>query len=367
VLLLLLLLLLLRSFGLLALLLIAAAHSTTHSNRHGSRHRFHRQHRVSIRYVGRLRATVAHNAKRTEALFKLGRREGTVRFDPLHSPTVRCKHLHLLHRVSPTRQLNVDSRRMQRFRLERHVRASELAPSRNFDDEDESALPLRASDRALDDDERESEPFAASCALAAPLRRAVRLLLVAHSDAVRDAVRRMFPLRSLASVARLALSAELAASPVYALSDDVLLCMLAHHVARDDAAVAARTLCDALAPERVLLVDALGFDDRAAALLPARDRSALFFVETPAFAKLADRPALAQHATLLAAFVSYAALRQRPAALRVVDAAVDGDTSHAMQSVARVLATVLPPAVLDVTRCEAELANPTPTFNPMYL
>jgi hypothetical protein len=56
----------------------------------------------------------------------------------------------------------------------------------NFDDEDESALPLRASDRALDDDERESEPFAASCALAAPLRRAVRLLLVAHSDAVRN-------------------------------------------------------------------------------------------------------------------------------------------------------------------------------------
>jgi hypothetical protein len=265
---------------------------------------------------------------------------------------------------------------MQRFRLERHVRASELAPSRNFDDEDESALPLRASDRALDDDERESEPFAASCALAAPLRRAVRLLLVAHSDAVRDAVRRMFPLRSLACVARLALSGEQAASSVYALCDDVLLCVLAHHVARDDAAVAARTLCDALAPERVLLVDALGFDDRAAALLPARDRSALFFVETPAFAKLADRPALAQHATLLdsfvlssvgAAFVAYAALRQRPAALLVVDAAVDGDTSHAMQSVARVLAAVLPPAVLDAPRCEAELAKPTPTFNPMYL
>jgi hypothetical protein len=267
---------------------------------------------------------------------------------------------------------------MERFRLERHVRASELAPSRNFDDEDESALPLRASDRDADDDEREIVPFAASCALSAPLTSAVRVLLVAHGDSVRDSVRRMFPASQLSRVvARLALVADQPISSVYALSDDSLLCVLSHHVPRDDCALAARTLCDALAPQRVYVVDALSFDDRAAALLPARDRSGVFYVETPLHAKIGgERPDLARHATLLdsfvlssvaAAFIAYAALRKRAAAVLVVDAAVDGDTSHAMQSVLRVLASVLPPAALDVARCENLLSKPTPTFNPMYL
>jgi hypothetical protein len=289
---------------------------------------------------------------------------------------------------------------MQRYRFERSSRASELAPSRNFDDEDDALLPPEhAVDHANadsdDDDEagtrrrrhdqqqqqQQEQQFAASCTPFAD--GPVRLLVVAHGESVRDAMRVVFPhckssaaAPSAAPFGRVALTPLEPTSPLFGLPGGVVFCPVAHSVSRDDAFALARVLCGTLSPLQVCVVDALSFDDRAAALLPARDRSALFFVETPAHKALAARPDLAARAQLLdsfvfsgvgAAFVSHCALRNLPALLLAVDAAADGDTSDAFVNALHVLASIVPPGTIDVARAAKQLAKPTPVHNALFM
>jgi hypothetical protein len=285
---------------------------------------------------------------------------------------------------------------MQRHRFERISRASELAPSRNFDDEDDALLPLEHAidhdhDHDSDDDDdgarrgskktnAENNTNTGDAPFCTPLGASVRLLIVAHGESVRDAMRVIFPqTRKSSSVApfgRVSLTANEASSPLFVVADGVVLCSVAHSVPRDDAFALAHVVCNTLVPQRVCVVDAVSFDDRAAALLPARDRSALLFVETPAHKALADRPDLAARAQLLdsfvvsgvgAAFVAHCALRSLPALLLAVDAAADGDTSDALVNVLHVLASIVSSDTIDVARAAKQLAKPTPVHNALFM
>lgn len=275
---------------------------------------------------------------------------------------------------------------MQRYRFERHNRATELAPSRNFDDEDDTALPPEHADDfddSFDEDEGDSNRKNISSRIVhSPACTkfpggSVHLLLVAHSDSVRESMRVIFPqCKSVKSFGRVEFSLNEPDSPLFELAPGVVLLSVAHAISRDDAFAFVSVVCASLLPQRVCVVDGVSFDDRAAALLPARDRSELFFVETPAHKALSERPDLANRAKLLdsfvlsglgAAFISHCALRNLPALLLAVDAAADGDTSTALVSVLHVLASIVPNDTIDVARAAKQLAKPTPVHNALFL
>jgi hypothetical protein len=282
---------------------------------------------------------------------------------------------------------------MQRYRFERHNRATELAPSRNFDDEDDTTLPPEHADdfddSSFDEDEEGdsnrkniSSRVAHSPSCTALPNGSVRLLLVAHSDAVRESMRVIFPqckstsTSTLKSFGRVEFSPKEPDSPLFELAPGVVLLSVAHAVSRDDAFAFVNVVCASLSPQRVCVVDGVSFDDRAAALLRARDRSELFFVETPAHKALIERPDLANRAKLLdsfvlsgfgAAFVSHCALRNLPALVLAVDAAADGDTSDALVNALHVLASIVPTNTIDVARAAKQLAKPTPVHNALFL